>query len=416
MASIKKFLTTITIQSFGSGAIFLTVFFIARILGPDEQGRFSEVKAFVDLLVVGLLLGLPQSFIYGINRLHIARGQLSRWSMKYGAVAIFLVTVPLWIVPFEQLNFLPIGKLRFSDTLFLALAVAGLIVHGLLRGILLTADDGWRFSFITILPALFLFTAITLLLGTNWFDPILAYAIAGSLSAIVTIRYSRPFLSELSHNSLPWKNLLSNGSTTFVQSIVMAMQPVLTISLLRRAGGGYDDVAFFSLAAYIYQASILPLTMVAPLLFNRWSSAKTTDDVAVDLKTLAWPLIVIVISVGVAWQLAPFLIPVIFGSSYAGATRSIQLILLGVPFMYIGYVGMPALMAIGKFRVNAMMVIVRLITCALTLFFLLIAYPGDDRSEQAAVAWTTAELVMASMVIVVLAKYFYAPVKRAADS
>jgi len=416
MELIKKFLTTITIQSFGSGAIFLAVFLIARVLGPEEQGRFSEVKAFVDLLVVGLLLGLPQSFVFGINKLRIARGQLSRWSMQYGVIAIFLVTAMLWAFAAMQSSFLPIRNAGFADALLLALAIAGLVVHALLRGILLTADDGWRFSFITILPTLFLCATISLLLTANRFEPVLTYAIAGMLTACIAIRYARPFLSDPAGAALPWKDLLANGGTAFVQSTVMALQPFLTITLLRQAGGGYEDVAFFSLAAYIYQASILPLTMVSPLLFNRWSSAMTMNDVVLDLKNLAWPLVVIVFGVTVAWHAVPVLIPLIFGTSYIGSTRAIQLILLGVPFMYVAFVGMPALMAIGKFRINALMAIVRLAACSLIFFSLLVEYPGESKSEQAAMAWTSAELLMAFMVAAVLAKNFHVPAKREIDT
>lgn len=415
MELTKKFLATITIQSFGSIAIFLAIFLIARVLGPEVQGRFSEVKAFIDLLVAGLLLGLPQSFVFGINKLRIPRGQLSRWSMKYGVAAVILVTAVILAFPFKQSGILPIRNFNFVNALFIALSIAGLLVNALLRGILLTANDGWQFSFITILPTLFLCVTISLLLGANRFDPVLTYAIAGILSALVSIYYTRPLLSECSDNALPWKNLLTNGSTAFVQTTVMAFQPFLTFTLLRRAGAGYEEIAFFSLASYFYQASILPLTMVSPLLFNRWSSAMTKNDVVFDLKNLAWSLIVIAFGITAAWHIAPILVPMIFGSTYKGAAHAVQLILLGVPFMYIAYVGMTALMAIGKFRINALMAIVRLLSCSLIFSSILLGSSSDNKSEQAAMAWTTAESLMALMVLVALMKYFYAPIKTKID-
>lgn len=408
MDLIKKFCTTISIQSIGSISLFLVIWLIGRTLGPGEQGQFSAMKSFVDLSVTVLLFGLPQSFIYGIHRLGIQRGRLMRWALKYGAVSFALLLFAFMFVWHTAWNSIIPANGPSANVGLLAAAIAGLVIHGFLRCIFLTLSDGWQFSLITIQPALILCVASSVLIGIHRFNSVMAYAIVGIFSAIASIRMTRKCLLESSSNQLlPWKELLANGGTVFVQSTVMATQPFLTLSLLRHYSGGYQDVAFFSLAMYAYQAAAVPLTMTAPMLFNRWSNTDSTNMIAGDLRNMSWPLLFIVVVVTIAWFIIPDMVAFIFGQAYLNAIPAIQMMLVGIPFMYIAYVGMPALMSVGEFRVNAAMVIVRLLVCFAAFIFFLLNDIGGDRPRQAAQSWVLAEVVMAAMVVFMLVKKFY---------
>lgn len=405
MKLAEKFLTTIAIQSIGPLSLFIVVWSIGKTLGPEMQGRFSALKSFVDLSATVLMFGLPQSFIYGINRLGVQRGLLMRWTFKYGAACFLLVLVLLLAARGVNLPSIAFASLSPLAPILLSLAIAGLVIHGILRGIFLTIDDGTPFSMLTILPALLLCAASMLLL-LGWFDMPALYAVVGLLSAVAAARFARRSLMENDGNSLPWKQLLGNGSTVFIQSSVMAAQPFIAFSLLGRYGG-FEDIAFFSLALYVNQAAIVPLTMTAPLLFNRWSVADSGGHVSSDLAKLFRPLPLIVTGVAICWFATPAAMAWIFGQSYDKTIPAIQIMLLGLPFIYMAFVGMPALMSIGEFRSNSGVVILRLLTFT-ALAFLLLDLPGMPGSAvtRTAAAWLASEALMGTMVIALLAKRF----------
>lgn len=371
------------------------------------QGRFSAMKSFVDLAVTVLLFGLPQSFIYGINRLGVQRGRLMRWTLKYG-VALFLFVLSLLLIAQSMgFPFVAFANHHPSAAIFIALSITGLVIHALLRGIFLTIDDGWLFSLITIQPALFLCVVSMVLLLVGQFNGPIAYASVGILSAATSIQLARRCLFENKGDPLPWKKLLANGSTVFVQSSIMAMQPFLAFSLLGFYGSGYNGIAFFSLALYVNQAVIVPLTMTAPLLFNRWSIASSGNHVADDLKKIFRPLPFIVVAIGIFSLVAPTVITFIFGQSYAQAIPAIQIMLLGLPFTYIAFIGMPALMSIGEFRSNSGVVILRLLIFIVLMFFFLDIYTTHGNPvTRAAIAWVISESLMGIMIMFMLAKHF----------
>jgi len=397
----RKFTIAIVVQSFGPASLFFAVWFIARELGSEMQGKFSAVKSLVEFLAVLLTLGLPQSFVYGINQLGVQRGQIVRWTLRYGVISFGIACFLLLFL--RQLSWASLDILHgdFVNIFFFALAVAGFVTYALLRGIFLTLTDGWLFSLLTVQPALLLSAAVIVFVELSYFDPVLVYSFSGLISAVISILLLRRYRFGVSNALLPWNNLLANGSAVFLQNLFIAAQPFVTLAVIRQFGGSYNDIAFFSLSMYVYQGGVVPLTMVAPILFNRWTNNHSMIDRAGEIKGLLKGLVPIAFIVGIGWFLVPLIIPNLFGITYKGAVPTIQVMLLAIPFLYVGLIGMPALMSLGMFRTNVAMAFVRLLVSILSLLFLL-SYIEVDYALAAAQAWLLAEFVLASLTIVLL--------------
>lgn len=68
---------------------------------------------------------------------------------------------------------------------------------------------------------------------------------------------------------------------------------------------------------------------------------------------------------------------------------------------------MPVLMSFGMFRINVVMVCVRLAVCALSLFFMMQHPEEGQYAKVAAQAWLLAEVSMVAMLAIVLTKKRY---------
>src|SRR2546422_6916333 len=71
------------VQSLGPACSFLTVFMIARLGGPAQQGEFAQLKAWADFMFAIGCFGFPQGFVYTINKLGASPSALARWSRVY---------------------------------------------------------------------------------------------------------------------------------------------------------------------------------------------------------------------------------------------------------------------------------------------------------------------------------------------
>lgn len=394
MALRKKFATTIVVQSIGPAALFFSVWLIAQQLGVEAQGQFAAVKSLLELLTACLLFGLPQSFVFGINKLQIERNQLVRWIIGYGAAITLITGVLFWTVRMMQWSAFDLGGSGANSDIYLAFAVAGTVTYGLLRGVYLTISDGWRFSVLTISPALILSCITFVAIVTDHFNAVKIYALTGLLSALAAIFFLRAHTVLANYPSLPWRPLLENGGAVFMQGLLSAAQPYLTLAFLRYHTVNYTDVAYFSLAMYVYQAGVIPLTMVAPILYSRWTSASTSNKKAEELIQLLWGLIPVIALVAVAWIAAPWMLAIAFGESYERALPTIRIMIATVPLFYLVQVGAPVLMSMGLFRINVVLVASRLVVCVVSLITLLYVYPAE-RAQMAAWSWLVAESVTA---------------------
>jgi O-antigen/teichoic acid export membrane protein len=398
----RRIITAIGIQSIGTVAAFSTLLLIARLEGPAAQGKFAQTKSWVDLLTALGCFGFPQGFVYLINRLGVTRRALLRFSLAYSA-AFFLVALPATMLAARRLLGTVFQSSPFEAALLIAAATAGIVLHELWRGVYLTYEDGPGFSVMTILQAVGLLTAVAVALlafRSDRFETV--YLAAGVFCALVTwglIRTKRHVAESPDATPvIPWGALLNNGSHVFLQNVLIAFQPAATFWVIRTYGGGNREVGWFNLALYVYQAFALPLGMVSPIFFNRWSRDLSRES----LRSILPPVLktaggVILLSVAALVPLRHAVVSV-FGTQYEPAVPICQTLLLAAAPLCLFRVLMPAIHSLGFPQLNTFTMAVRVLAICAAMWAL--RHVGPTTTLAAAV-WTSGEFLSAGLAIVI---------------
>ena len=282
---IKKIVSSVGIQMIGTLSSLLLVWMITRFYGISTQGQFVLIKSWVDLAVVFASFGLPQSFIFAINKLNISWQYLEKFTFRYIPVVflICLFTTYIWFEYLQEQNFLDI-----YNYLYIALGIGGLTGFSLLRGLYLTKNDGNKFALVTIAPNILLFVTflVILFLFKNQLNISLLYMISGVFSFTIVMTLLSEFrinIKAVSVNEIPWKAMVGNGFNVFIQSIFASLLPLGTYWLMSKFGFNNSEIGVLSIAFYVYLVFTLPLAMVAPIFYNRWSNSKDIQFVKLEL-------------------------------------------------------------------------------------------------------------------------------------
>lgn len=448
----------LAVQALGPLCGFATVLLIARLGGVADQGRFAQVKAWVDLLVVAGCFGFPQGFVFVINKLGTSAARLGWTSLAYSAAffpAAWLAS--RWLA----------SRWQVHDAAWVpALAAALLVLHGLWRGVFLSVRRGIPFAVFTVAPAVALLVSVAVGMGMGAAGPgpasvapparpapantapantvssstalpstvsssvtstsvtssiiatagtasanlVTATARAGSgrwsfeamylLSALpavaVAAMWMAPVLRAQNRGPaapLPWRALLSNGSHVFIQALLTVLQPLLAYGLLRRAGAGDVGVGLLNVGVFLVQGASVPIGLVAPLLFARWTSAGAASPIArldamLDARGGRWTRIGAALGVALALLVAAW-VPFVFGATYREAQMPAALMMLTLPAACHARLLAPALHASGQPMQNTLAAALRVATVGLLGAGLTAA--GADPLLAVAVAWTVAE-------------------------
>lgn len=399
MSFRKAVASNVAVQSFGPAASFLTVFAIARLGGPADQGQFAQLKALVDLMVALGCFGFPQGFVYVVNRLGASAGALARWSRLY-AVA-FVPVALLATLAAQRLGYLGAGgSAGLGGIVVVTLAAALLVLHGLWRGLYLTRSTGIPFAVFTILPAVALMVVVAagMLAGSRRFDwLILVSTVPTVLVAAVMMRPVLRKDAPAGYRGQPWGPLLTNGGHAFVQAMLMTLQPFAAYGLVRLHGGDAREVGLLNVGLFLVQGLTVPITMVSPLLFARWTSVP--DQSLIErLRALTARALGVGALAGAGLALAMLLVvPVVFGGGYGGAVRPAQVMLLVLPLACHARVVAPALHARGRPGINTTAYALRLAIFALGALLLPRATGG--LLVPIAVAWAVSEVASAAWVL-----------------
>lgn len=383
--------SNMVVQAFGPASAFLTVFLIARLGGPSDQGEYAQLKAFVDLMVALGCFGFPQGFVFVINKLGASAPALARWSRIY-ALAFLPVAVGGAFIAL-RLGYLSIGGTgRLSSVFLLTAAASVLVLHALWRGVYLTHDPRVRFALFTILPAVtqMLAVAIALLAGWRRFDWVILLSTVPTIS--IALAMMRPVFAERDGARVGaqlWRPLLSNGLQSFLQAVLMTLQPMAAYGVVRYLGGDSGDVGMLNAGLFLVQGLTVPITMMAPLLFARWTTVTDAGFIH-RLRALTWRGVGLGAVAGVGLAVAAeFVIPLVFGARYGPAIRPAQAMLLTLPLACHVRVVAPALHARGRPGLNTAALVIRLLVFGAAAMLLPRAV---EMLPAIGIAWMLAEL------------------------
>jgi O-antigen/teichoic acid export membrane protein len=383
---MRKFLWAIALQSLSPALQFGLVVLIAQKWGLDVQGYYASKKALLDLLVTAGLFGLPQSIVLAINRDSTDRAALYRNAWFYG-VGLFLLFLVITTFPFVK-------KYLESILWVFALSVASsmIVVNNLLRGILLTVNDGLRFHLITVVPATSIVTAVVFALSFGYGDlsVSLAYAfmVTGVLVLLQTLIIFPPKLVHGFSGHTPfYRRIFIEGLDVFFQSTLMSLQTYIALSWSVKSMG-LAQAGYVSIGLLLFQSLLLPLQFVAPLVLNQWSRA-TPPSLFAFLGKFKWHALVVSPIFGGLIVAGSWWLPRIFGAEIKGGVSALQIFMLAALPGGMARVGSLRLMALRRFRRNALLAALRLAIFALTL---MAVPPQLTTAFPLAIAWLFSEV------------------------
>src|SRR5215212_159722 len=181
-------LTSVAIQSIGTLSLFALVIAISRIGGPQAQGLFATVKSWTDLLSAVGQLGLPQAFVYVINKGYAAPRPLFRMSVVYASAFGVVASITTMLAVLAEYLEAPHSLSLAAVAILLGVNVGGMTLHNLIRGILLPYSDGMWFALFSIAAPVVLSVSVTpmfLFFHAGLIE--LAFALAGILCGALAV-------------------------------------------------------------------------------------------------------------------------------------------------------------------------------------------------------------------------------------
>lgn len=353
-----RYFSAVLIQATGPALMLLLTLLLANELGPVEQGNFLAAKSVFDLLISICIFGFPQSIILEINRNNASRAQLHRYAVRYSLLAVG-VTLTLTSI----MNTPLIEGLR--SMVFLSIGSACVVLAALWRAILITVTDGYRYHLVTTAPtlSLSLVASLYVLLEVNIsrnLGPV--FLLGGILTLVMTYGVAKPTrLFDESGLTPSLRGLASNGTDAFLLSIAVAGQIYVTYAYLKHEAPP-EIAGYFGLAVTVSNMLSFPLQALAPILLNRWSSAKPTLTAINSPKSKTFIAIAAVVAIGIALGVCftPNVITAGLGKTYVGATYAVQAMIIvslvsmlqkmgGLKLTASGYIRYNSFVSLGKF-------------------------------------------------------------------
>lgn len=392
---IRRWGASVTVQALGPMSSLATVLVVARLGGAAAQGSFAQTKAWIDLLVVLGCFGFPQGIVYVTNKLGASAHRLAWHSVAYS-----LAFLPVsWAITFLGTTKGWTGQTFNNGGVYIfasALAGALLVLHGLLRGVYLSRQQGASFALFSILPAITLLVAIFITRGKGYYaNQILVSAFVSAIFGVVlTVVQLR--CMPVCYAETPWRALFANSTHSFVQSMLMVLQPLLSYALLR-AADDYTQVGYLNAGIFLSQGLIVPVGLISPLMFAHWTSRYDAGLLwRLRRQTIRWVMLGIPASLFLA-IIAQRVTPLIFGRDYLVASTAVALMVCSVPQALHSRLLAPALHAQGFPGVNTICAGVRL--AGLALFGWLLSQSGVSALNAAALGWSVGELLSLAWVL-----------------
>lgn len=381
----------------GTISSLLLVWFIIRLYGVALQGEFVLIKSWIDLSVVIASFGMPQSFIYAINKLGVSWVELKKVTLKYipFTIVVNVVSTYIWFEYVQQQSFLTI--LHYT---FIAIGIASLTGFALLRGLYLTKNDSGKFAVITIAPnVLLLLSFLLLFICVDRIDISLMYLLSGALAFILVLIMLQSFdsTSYTSNMAIPWGSLFSNGFNVFAQSIFISLLPLGTYFLMTKLGFSSEEIGIFSVALYTYTLFTLPLNMVSPIFYNRWSVNYIRDVLEELLKVAKFGLVLIPILV-IIYYLLPILLPFFLGEQVSAAVSPARLLLLSTLSLYFNNLLCCFFSSQGKFKLISYIFFIKIVFCF--VFLILFSLYLVKSLDSIALAWLFTEVIVLCILLI----------------
>ena len=383
-------------QALGPISAFLTTWIISRKFGPSSQGEFAELKAIIDLLVIIGLFGFPQSFVFLINKKNTNPVALKTFSEIYSILAIPFYLILLYTASTLTTLYTSQQHSKLYSLLLISASAAALTYHGMMRGIYLSKFQDLRFAILTIAPAIAILLGITAdSLYYESEDYAIIFLISCLTCIVITLAMTKSFIvnsePKVYRKKIPWHDLFSNGAHLFTQGVMLAVQPIIAYTVIKKYGGSSLDIGQFNVALVLMQGLVTPVTMIAPLLYAKWTLTSPSSLIA-KVHQNSHKILIALAFGAIIFSLIGYVIPsLIFGNAYQPANILASIILATLPLRASYLILASAFYAQGGKSACTNICVVRIATFIAILAGSTI-FQTQEITITIAVAWSAAEV------------------------
>lgn len=324
------------IASFGLLIINMIISVIeARVLGPEELGRFQVYITTQTYVATLCALGIGQSCIYFINRLNFEERKVISTSVNFSLILSAITGVILITVIFANRDYFGDDAVFFI-CLF-CLGTSATLINNIFTPVLLTRMEVVRNQVVKYSSRIITFLALSLLLlfkhQLNVGFLIGLTGFTNILSSFLLYYYFRERFSfkdgidfSLLKKIIFWGIKLSGNN---IASITLISLPIYFLTLFS-IGDGLVSVGYYSRANTLLVIGTVIASTIGPLLYSKWSG---TSDEKLQSQVRRFSMFYIIINLFLAISLiitAPLLIRILYGKDYVVAIPLLQILALSL--------------------------------------------------------------------------------------
>lgn len=380
----RKISVTVGIQALGVVATAAANIIISHQYGPKGQGYLIYVKSIVDLLSGIAIFGFPQSFIYMINAQLVQTSWVASFALQYAMMCSVLSILVAYVAVIS--NIALHNGLDTLACLSIYISFIGTLIYGLFRCISITKNSIYLYNVVTVFPSVTVACIYLLYKADNYYHATLILSVSSVLSAVLSymVVNEKILLFKPKHIKQHIDTItkaVSYSFWSFIPTISFSLVVSLTYFLIRRQSLDEVNIGYFSVSLLLLSTSVVPLSMVGPVLFDEWSRSTNKSEIEESYTKLSRLGILIIPTVLLFNSIAAKpLTNLLFGNSYQSSIEVTKILLLSSYLLYQSRLISSLLLAYGKHQVVAIGAIIR----TFVILMLLIIF---SKSSITKIAW-----------------------------
>ena len=250
----------------------------ARLLGPQEMGRYHIFLTTQTLFVTVFALGIGQACIYFINSLKKDMSEVVTSSVKFILPFSVLASVSLFVVLNVFSNYFQEDNHWY--VMLFCIGTNALLVNAILVPVLLAKMQVVRRQIVNYVSRIIVLVSILSLLllhiKLNVGILISLVGLSNVIALLLLYRYLKEYIRwELSMDMKLVKELFLWGvklSGNNMASIALSSIPVYFLSWFSSGETGMENVGFYTRSSSLLIAGTVVVSSIGPLIYAKWSA------------------------------------------------------------------------------------------------------------------------------------------------
>ena len=319
------------------GLIFINVIIgivEARILGPQELGRYNIFLTTQTMFVTLFALGIGQSCIYFINSLKKKESEVITTSVKIILPFSFIASFLLFFVLFYFKSYFMENNVLYLA--FFCLGSNALLVNTIFIPVLLANMQVVKNQIVKYVSRIITLILILIIVVCNLRLEVGSLISITGMTNVISlcllyyylkekIDFSLPVNKSLSRSIIGWGIKLAGNN---IAAIILTSMPVYFLSWFSIGEQGFSNVGYFTRASSILVIGTIIASSIGPLLYAKWSTLKG-EAVVLQVKKVSFLLFVMNSFIALFIVLfSSFIIRILYGEAYVQAVPILRILSL----------------------------------------------------------------------------------------